>query len=195
MDTKQHPVVLYKNQDFLVVEKPAGMLMHGIRGKEAIEETVASWLVEHYSQAKIVGDDKENRPGIVHRLDKDTSGVVVVALNQDTFIFFKKLFQAHEVKKEYRALVWGRVKEDRGVITLPIGLHNGSTKRTTHIRLGGPSDRQTRMVKEAITEYRVAARFVVPDTNPNEHFRGESLTLLSVFPKTGRTHQIRVHFA
>jgi Pseudouridylate synthases, 23S RNA-specific len=176
--------VIYTDPDFLILSKPAGVLVHGVRTLKSVpiiakKDTVADWLLAQYPEVKNVGDDPAMRPGIVHRLDRDTSGVLIVARTQKFFEYMKHLFQRHEVCKEYTALVWGRVKNESGTIALPIGIRTGTTKRTTHLK-------SARMVKEAITSYQVRERLA---------WRSESLTLLSLFPKTGRTHQLRVHLS
>ena len=170
------PIIIYRDKNLLALNKPAGLLVHGIAGNQK-EASLADWLLKHYPEVRTVGDDPVNRPGIVHRLDRDTSGVLLAALNQETFDYLKALFQKHLVQKTYLALVHGEVKEKSGSINKPIGLKSGSTKRSVH---GG------KMKKEAITEYKVIKFFKL---------KGEDFTLLSVSPKTGRTHQIRVHLA
>lgn len=168
----QNIPVVYENKDFLAVNKPAGILMHKTAAKEN-EETLADWLTANHPEVKTVGDDPKTRPGIVHRLDKDTSGVVIIAKNQKAFEYLKNLFQNHEVRKTYLALIYGDIDPKKGVIEKPIGLKPGTTKRTVH---GG------KMVKEATTEYRVLKDY-------------DGFSLVEASPKTGRTHQIRVHFA
>jgi 23S rRNA pseudouridine1911/1915/1917 synthase len=141
------------------------------------EDTLVVWLIKNYPQIKNVGEDLINRPGIVHRLDRETSGIMVIPLNQKTFDFFKKLFQEHKIKKTYLVLVYGNVRSDKVLIDKPIGIKSGTTRRSVH---------SARMAKEAVTEFEVVKRF---------RYKNQDLTLLKAYPKTGRTHQIRVHLA
>ncbi|MBI3046327.1 MAG: RluA family pseudouridine synthase [Candidatus Harrisonbacteria bacterium] len=177
MDTK----VIYQDKNLLVLNKPAGLLTHGTKEKRE-EASLADWLLNNYPEVRTVGDDPVSRPGIVHRLDKDTSGVLIAARNQETFDYLKALFQKHLVQKTYLALVYGKIKEKSGIIDKPIGIKSGSTKRSTH---------SEKMKKAAITEYKVIKYVTLRQA------QGKSVetTLLEVTPKTGRTHQIRVHLA
>lgn len=172
--------MLYEDKDLLLVDKPAGWLVHGVYHKGEArhnEETLVDWIAKKYPEIKDVGDVPAQRGGIVHRLDRETSGVMVIARTQDSFAYLKKLFQTRDIHKTYRALVWGRVKNDSGVIDKPISIIDGSVKRTVF---------KGKMSREAVTEYKVLSRYFSDD---------EPLTLVEVSPKTGRTHQIRVHFS
>ncbi len=184
--------LIHETPDYLVLFKPAGVLMHGVKispkNKRQRSETadsecsVADWLLENYPEVKNVGDDPENRPGIVHRLDKDTSGVVIIPRNQKFFDYLKDLFQNHQVKKTYIALVWGIPREKKGVIDKKIYLKPGSTKRSV---FGG------KMGKEATTGYETLESWRIPEKKG----KFQEFSLLKITPKTGRTHQIRVHLA
>ncbi len=180
------PRIIYEDENFAAVNKPAGLLVHAAQAENG-EPTLAGWLLKRYSEIKSVGDDPKNRPGIVHRLDKETSGVILIARNQRYFDYLKSLFQKREIQKTYLALLCGRLKTARGIIEKPIGLKPGTTKRTT--RTG-----RAKLVKEAVTEYLVKARLEYddPDTAKREKI---PYSLVQATPKTGRTHQIRIHFA
>jgi len=164
--------VLYEDKNLAIINKPSGLLVHA-NVKENQESTLVDWLVKKYPEIKSVGDEPEIRPGIVHRLDKETSGVMVIAKNQQAFEHLKKQFQEKAIQKTYSALVKGRVKNESGTIEKPIGLKSGTTKRTVWVK-------DAKMIKDAVTDYKVEKRF-------------KDFTLLEVTPRTGRTHQIRVH--
>lgn len=154
---------LYRDDDVIVIEKPAGLLSHTTKPGEA---SVAASL------ASEVRDDDAERPGIVHRLDRDTSGVMVVARNPKAKAFLQAQFTGRKVKKTYLMLVRGTPKDLEAVIKLPIGRSKARpTSRT--VRASG---------KEAVTRYKVLERL-------------SGYALIEAQPETGRTHQIRVHFA
>lgn len=180
--------IVYEDSNLLVINKPSGLITHP-KNAEDKQESVTGWLVGKYPEIKNVGDPstgsprpelgtktgQENlRPGLVHRLDKDTSGLLVIAKNQDSFIYLKNLFQDRKIKKFYLALVHGKPKESKGIIDAPLG--RIGMKRTTQVR----GNKKLKDKKEAVTEYRTLKNF-------------RDFTLLEVSPHTGRTHQIRVH--
>lgn len=192
------PKILYEDPNLLVINKPAGLLVHGIYHHghaKHNEPTLTDLIAKKYPEIKNVGDVPSQRGGIVHRLDRETSGVMIIARTQAAFEYLKKLFQEKTIKKTYLALVWGKVKDAHGVIDKPISIKDGSVKRTVY---------KGKMTREAVTEYEVLKYFSAsPFNNLTKLLNGvvdklnefSVLTLLKITPKTGRTHQIRVHLA
>lgn len=160
--------IVYEDDDLLVVNKPAGMVVHP--AAHLLSGTLVNALLAHCPQMADVGGP--DRAGIVHRLDRETSGLIVAAKNPETHAALQRQFQRRLVRKTYVALVEGQVSPREGIIEVPIGRDPKDRARMTVSRTGRP----------AITQYRVVELFP-------QH------TLLEVRPHTGRTHQIRVHLA
>ena len=181
----KEPDVLYEDAEVLVINKPAGLIVHGDgRTKEA---TLADWLLARDPGMTKVGEPWESpmgemipRPGIVHRLDRETSGVMIVAKTQEAFEYLKQQFKDRTPHKRYEALVYGHPKEEGGVIDKPIGRSSSDFRRWS----AQPGARGE--MREAETIWSVVQRGIDP-------ISGEKVSLITAEPKTGRTHQIRVH--
>lgn len=163
--------ILYEDGDLIVINKPAGLVVHPAPGN--LNGTLVNAILHHVKDLQGVGD--QLRPGIVHRLDKGTSGVMVTAKNDHAHRSLSKQFKDRAVEKTYRALVFGHfpVPIKKGIINFAIG------RDTAHRR---KFSSQTRFGREAVTSYRVDREF-------------PGLSLMELKPKTGRTHQLRVHLS
>ncbi|MBU6323486.1 MAG: RluA family pseudouridine synthase [Patescibacteria group bacterium] len=179
--------ILYEDTDVLVIDKPAGLIMHS--DGRTKEPSVAEWMLRRHPSAADVGEPWTSpqgevilRPGIVHRLDRGTSGVVALAKTPDAYAFLKRQFQEREAEKTYRALVYGQPKGNQGIIEAEI-----VRIRSTPPRWGVAREGEGKKQRAAITEWQVLRRAVDPES-------GEKVAYLEARPRTGRTHQIRVHF-
>ena len=161
--------IIYEDKDIIVVNKPKGMVVHPANGNP--DGTLVNSLMS-ICKDSLSGIGGEIRPGIVHRLDKDTSGVIVVAKNDKAHINLSEQIKNHEVEKTYIALVKGVVKANEATIDMPIGRSTKDRKKMAVTKTG----------KNAITHFKVIKRF-------------HNYTLLEVKIETGRTHQIRVHLS
>jgi 23S rRNA pseudouridine1911/1915/1917 synthase len=181
--------ILYEDDDLLVIDKPAGMVVHPAPGHT--QETLVNAVLHHCPQIAGVGPaDGPVRPGIVHRLDKDTSGLIVVAKHDRAHRALQAQFQARTVYKEYLALLEGLVEPAAGRIVAPIGRHPNDRLRQAIL----PPDLRTGTARgrPASTEYRVLGYYT---TTVRDSTGRASFSLVSAVIQTGRTHQIRVHFA
>ncbi len=167
--------IFYEDKILLVINKPAGMMVHPARGK--FSGTLVNALL---SYCETLSDIDTSRPGIVHRLDRETSGLMLVAKDDKTHRFLARQFKKHRIKKCYGALVKGDIEFDEGVIDVPIGRHPRHWDKRA---VFSDASAELSGCKEAETLYRVLKRF------------DGRMTCVSLFPQSGRTHQLRVHMA
>lgn len=180
-DTK----IIYEDNDILVINKPSGLSVHG-DGFNPETKTLVDWLLLRYPGIEKVGESmftqkgvEIKKPGIIHRLDKETSGVMIIAKTQEAFLYFKKQFQDHKVKKIYRAILSGHVNLAMGeekTLDWPIG-RSKNDPRIRVARLHGKGK-----LREAVTIFRLLENIC------------SNYALVEAEPKSGRTHQLRAHF-
>ena len=162
--------IIYEDKDILIVNKPKDMVVHPAPGH--YEGTIVNAVMYHCKDA-LSGINGVMRPGIVHRIDKDTTGSLIICKNDEAHSFIAAQLKEHSINRRYRAIVWGRVSLDEGVIDAPIGRHPTDRKKMAINQKNG---------KTAVTHYKVLERF-------------EKFSYIECRLETGRTHQIRVHMA
>lgn len=188
--------ILYEDKDCLVIDKPAGIMVHS-DGRDK-GPFITDWIVEHYPLTINVGDPMTdqngkpiNRAGIVHRLDRETSGVLIVAKTQHAHESLKKQFQDRTISKKYLAIVWGDIQEEFGTISRPIGRSASDFRKYSAQRgaRGDMREAETYWTKKG-TGVLITSQFLdTIESSPKE----SKFSFLEIEPKTGRTHQIRVH--
>lgn len=171
--------ILFENDDIVAINKPWGIAVHG-DGKSK-EKTISDWVIKKFPEAENVGEPivledggRIDRHGIVHRLDKETSGVLLIAKTEKGYEHLKEQFKERKIKKTYIAFIYGRMKDERGIINRPIGRAIGS------VRKWATGNKTRGELREAVTKFKVV-KSMMP------------ASLLELWPQTGRTHQIRVH--
>ena len=171
--------IIYEDNYVVVINKPPGVMVHpdGV----SKEKTISDWMVEQYPASKDVGEamvlkngEEITRPGVVHRLDKDTSGALILAKTDEAHSFLKEQFQNRNVEKKYLAIVYGVPKEKKGMIDAPIG------RSAKNFKMWSAQRGARGKLRDALTEYAVLSD------------NGE-YSVVELSPKTGRTHQLRVH--
>lgn len=169
--------IIEDSDEYLVINKPAGIAMHGAPHMDEI--TLVDLILKKYPKIKKIGEDPA-RPGIMHRIDKEVSGLVVIAKSQDSYDNLKKQFQERTISKKYTAMVYGQIEKNEDQINFPIGRSSSGHKMAALPKTvkGGENINGRR----AITEFKIEQKFI-------------NYTLLKIKIKTGRTHQIRVHLA
>lgn len=162
--------ILYEDRDVLIINKPKNMVVHPAPGH--YEGTVVNAIM-HHCKEELSGINGVMRPGIVHRIDKDTTGSLIICKNDEAHNTIAELLKKHDITRKYRAIVYGVIKDDEGVIDAPIGRHPNDRKKMSINERNG---------KRAVTHYKVLERF-------------NNFSYIECQLETGRTHQIRVHMA
>lgn len=182
MEAKK-PTIVYEDDAVLIIDKPIGWIVHEDGKTDA--PTVVAWFLHRVPTAAGVGEEGYapdgavlNRSGVVHRLDRETSGILVLAKTQDAYQFMKQQFKDRLVRKEYRAFVYGLIHDRWGTINRPIG----RSPKDSRVRSAMPGAKG--IMREAITDFeRIGAG----------EYQGETFSYVKLIPKTGRTHQLRAH--
>jgi 23S rRNA pseudouridine1911/1915/1917 synthase len=164
--------IIYNDENIIAIDKPAGIPVHPVNLDEV--NTLANGLIYHFPEIKKVGDNSKIRPGIVHRLDKNTSGVMVLARNKKAYEELKRKFKEREIEKKYLAIVYGKLNKKEGIVEKSIARSSNYKKQ---VIAGGKTKTK---IRPAVTKYKVILEM-------------ENYSLVELEPKTGRMHQIRVH--
>lgn len=194
MVKKQTIKKLYEDEHVVVISKPAGLMVHP--DGRSKEKTVVDWVKKNYPEISNIGEtfvfEEEGktktiaRPGIVHRLDKDTTGILLICKTEEAFRKLKAQFKNHTIKKVYRALVWGHIKQDTGIIDVPIARSKSDFRART---VPNPYEEDSRGTeRDAVTRYKVLERLYFKTKEEKM-----PITYVELLPLTGRTHQLRVH--
>ena len=178
--------VVYEDADIIVVNKPTGMVVHPAPGNYT--GTLVNALLYRCGDS-LSGVGGVKRPGIVHRIDKDTSGLLVVAKNDEAHTALSAQLKTHTVSRVYYAVCIGNLKEDGGTLTYPVGRNPNDRKKMAAFPVGTPTGDSGGAIRSAVTHYTVLERF------PTGSKWGQPFTLVKCELETGRTHQIRVHMA
>ncbi len=168
---------IFENKEFIIVNKPAGLLSHALHNK--IEDSLAEQLIKDYPELRKVGEDPM-RPGIVHRLDRQASGLMIIPRNYESFENIKEQFKKRTIEKHYLALVYGKISKDYDTIDFPIMRANKGGKMASLPKTY--KGEKNSAGKTAITLFDVVKRYI-------------NYTLVDVQIKTGRTHQVRTHLS
>ena len=183
VNTTAEPTILFEDDAVLVVNKPYGMLVH--EDWQQADHTLVDWFLARCPEAKGVGEQTATpdgkpleRSGVVHRLDRETSGVMILAKTAEAHAHLKAQFHDRHAKKEYRAFVYGRMNERWGTIDRPIG------RNTQNFRLRSAQRGAKGVLRSAVTDWECIGK---------GDYEGEPFSYLRLTPKTGRTHQLRVH--
>lgn len=169
--------IIYNDNNFVVINKPAGILVHPTEAKE--KNTLVAWLKEKYPQIDKERWPDKTRPGVVHRLDKDTSGLIIMAKNPETLSKLQELFKTRNIQKTYTALVYGKL-EGNGKIEAAITRGEAGSQKV----LDATYSFSKSQIRPAVTKYEAIKHL---------RFHNNDLTLIEAMPQTGRMHQIRVH--
>jgi len=173
--------ILFENGAFLAINKPPGIVVN--RAESVKGETVQEWIEKKYPISNIqypISNDFISRAGIVHRIDKETSGILLIAKTPDAFTQLQRQFKERIVRKTYLAIVHGELKPEKGEIRAPVGRLPWNRERFGIVPGG----------KESVTKYKVISNFHPPSGGSNSQ---QEFSLVELYPETGRTHQIRVH--